>query len=163
MKKRVAVRNIQLCTKDCLCLYVCPYGATDTEDSVIDISKCDGCGACAEACPSKAISLVPISYPPQQRKDKDVVNALRKLSTSKTKQENIALQIAKQTNKKGLSNLLYAISKSNRIIAEDLLREAGYMLPQSKNTHQLLKALLKEDDIPKESVKYLLEKIEPNE
>ena len=24
-----AVRNLRLCTKDCLCLYVCPYGATD--------------------------------------------------------------------------------------------------------------------------------------
>lgn len=22
-----AVRNLRLCTKDCLCLYVCPYGA----------------------------------------------------------------------------------------------------------------------------------------
>ena len=26
--KRVAVRNLRLCTKDCLCLYVCPTGAT---------------------------------------------------------------------------------------------------------------------------------------
>ena len=37
-----AVRNLRLCTKDCLCLYVCPYGATDTEDSIIDINKCVG-------------------------------------------------------------------------------------------------------------------------
>ena len=46
-----AVRNIRLCTKDCLCLYVCPSGATDTENSVIDPEKCIGCGACVEACP----------------------------------------------------------------------------------------------------------------
>ena len=29
--KTVAVRNLRLCTKDCICLYVCPTGATDTE------------------------------------------------------------------------------------------------------------------------------------
>lgn len=33
MSKKYAVRNIRLCTKDCLCLYVCPTGATDTENS----------------------------------------------------------------------------------------------------------------------------------
>mgnify|MGYP002574308160 CR=1 FL=1 len=44
--KRVAVRNLRLCTKDCLCLYVCPTGATDTENSVIDTGKCLGCGDC---------------------------------------------------------------------------------------------------------------------
>ena len=26
--REYAVRNIRLCTKDCLCLYVCPTGAT---------------------------------------------------------------------------------------------------------------------------------------
>ena len=67
--KKIAVRNLRLCTKDCLCLYVCPVGATDTEDSVIDVNKCIGCGACADACPSAAISMVPVEYPPQQRKD----------------------------------------------------------------------------------------------
>ncbi|MGN0415634.1 MAG: ATP/GTP-binding protein [Agathobacter sp.] len=35
MDEKVAVRNLRLCTKDCLCLYVCPVGATDTENSVI--------------------------------------------------------------------------------------------------------------------------------
>ena len=56
MAEKYAVRNLRLCTKDCLCLYVCPTGATDTEDSVIDVSKCIGCGARAEACSSSAIS-----------------------------------------------------------------------------------------------------------
>ncbi len=46
MSKKYAVRNIRLCTKDCLCLYVCPTGATDTENSIIDPLKCIGCGGC---------------------------------------------------------------------------------------------------------------------
>ena len=37
--KTVAVRNLRLCTKDCICLYVCPTGATDTEDSIIDVNN----------------------------------------------------------------------------------------------------------------------------
>ena len=30
---------------------------------------------------------------------------------------------------------------SNKVIIEDLMREAGYMLPQSKNTHELLEKI----------------------
>ena len=50
MMEKVAVRNIRLCTKDCLCLYVCPVGATDTENSVIDVNKCIKCGKCIATC-----------------------------------------------------------------------------------------------------------------
>ena len=90
MTKKYAVRNIRLCTKDCLCLYVCPTGATDTENSVIDVSKCIGCGDCAGACPSGAISMVPEVYPQQQPKTEAVINVLRNLMRSKSEQEMIA-------------------------------------------------------------------------
>ena len=83
MMEKVAVRNLRLCTKDCLCLYVCPVGATDTENSIIDINKCIGCGACADACPSSAISMVPKVYPPQQPKTDEVKSVLNALSKNK--------------------------------------------------------------------------------
>jgi len=86
MSKKYAVRNIRLCTKDCLCLYVCPTGATDTENSIIDFEKCIGCGDCADACPSGAISMVPVEYPPQQTKTEAVVGALNALLHSKSEQ-----------------------------------------------------------------------------
>ena len=165
-KKMVAVRNIDLCSKDCLCLYVCPNGATDTENSIIDVDKCTGCGMCANACPSKAISMVPIEYPAQQKKKKEVVNNLNKLSKSKVEQEKIAKQIANNTDKPGFKKLMTAISKSNRLMAEDIIRESGYMLPQSSNTNKILNEIknnAKFENIPSKEIEKLLNKIKVND
>lgn len=158
MADKYAVRNIRLCTKDCLCLYVCPTGATDTENSIIDVDKCIGCGDCADACPSGAISMVPKVYPKQQDKTEAVIGALKVLMRSKSEQENIAA---------GLPNkLAIAIEKSNLIMAEDIIREAGYMLPQSDNAKEFLRSLLEQkqtEGFPKETVEKLLKAFNGNE
>ena len=157
MSDRIAIRNVRKCEKDCLCLYVCPTGASDTENSVIDAEKCVGCGACADACPAGAISMVPKEYPPQQEKKEAVIAALRSLVASKSEQEQLASLLP--------GKLAKALEKSNRIMAEDLLREAGYMLPQSGNVRQFLQELLSRegDGFPAETVKKLLAELPFNE
>ncbi|MEG1605683.1 MAG: 4Fe-4S binding protein [Clostridia bacterium] len=143
-----AVRTIRLCTKDCLCLYVCPTGATDTENSIIDVKKCIGCGVCAAACPSGAISMVPSEFPPQQAKTAQVESAMKALARSKAQQEKVALQLAETADDSALRQLLTALAQSNRLMGEDILREAGYMLPQSANTHAFLQALVDNPPAP---------------
>ena len=164
--KMLAVRNLRLCTKDCLCLYVCPTGATDTEDSIIDLEKCIGCGVCAEACPSGAISMVPAEYPPQQKKAERVLSASHVLSKNKADEEKIARQLAAAVPSDAFYRLMAALEKSARLVNEDILREAGFMLPQSGNTHELLLSWASNppsEDFPVEAARNLVAMLPDND
>ena len=156
-----AARNIRMCTKDCLCLYVCPTGATDTENGQIDFSKClDNCRLCVDACPSHAIYIVNDNYPPPQKKSESVKEVLFDLAKSKTLQSKIAYSIAMSSDNIIVNRLLKAISVSDKTIAEEFIREAGLMLPQSEEVRALLQELLnrrQQDDLPKDVIERLLE------
>ena len=86
MSKVYAHRDLKICSKDCLCLFVCPTGATNNETGQIDKDTCIGCGACASACPAHAITLLPRKLPPEQAKNKEVLNALKIVITNKIKE-----------------------------------------------------------------------------
>ena len=158
-----AYRNVRLCGKDCMCLYVCPTGATDTENSIIDVDKCiPGCMECVYSCPSGAISMVPPKYPPQQPKAGPVMAALRKLGASKMRQKKMAEAAAASAEGAVTRQFADAIALSNLRMAEDILRESGYLLPQSAQVRELLEAMLEKaaPDFPRDAAELLLEKLQ---
>lgn len=165
-RTHIAARNLRLCTKDCLCLYVCPTGASDTENSIIDPERCLGCGECARACPSGAISLVPLAYPPQQPKASDVLAPAFELAAHKAEAEGIARMLAATAGNEPLGRLAAAFARAERLVTEDLVRESGFMLPQSKNAHDLLRAMIANppgDDFPRAGAQRLLELLPEND
>lgn len=163
MAKFHAYRNIKLCSKDCLCLFVCPTGAADTETGQIDFSKCIGCGACANACPSHAITLIPNKMPKQQEKQEEVVRALFKVADTKVEVINKLKGMMSSSSSEEEKRLYKALIHANKVVIEDLMREAGYMLPESKNTHDLLEELKKTTKAKEETIDKLLNKLEVNE
>jgi len=117
--------------------------------------------ACVQACPSSAISMVPDTYPPQQPKANTVIAAQRALGHSKVRQEMIAAAVAASSTSSVARQFAKAIAKSNLRMAEDILREAGYMLPQSAEVRELLQAMLDNAaaDFPKAAAELLLTRL----
>jgi Fe-S-cluster-containing hydrogenase component 2 len=156
-----AARNISLCTKDCLCLFVCPTGATDTETGQIDFDRClDGCRLCVDACPSHALYLVMDNYAEPKQKSARVTQALQALMESKSGQETVATTLASTADSDAKKLLAKAFAYSNRILAEDCGREAGFMLPQSAVVRDFLIGLLDQpfdETFPTDAVRELLE------
>ena len=158
MTKSHAYRNIKLCTKDCLCLFVCPTGATNTETGQVDFEKCIGCGACANACPSRAITMIPNILPKVQPKNNAMVNALFTIADNKIKENQILNDMLNKVPNDE-QKLIKALIHSNTVIIEDLMREAGYMIPQSPKSQELLTKLAANNS----TANKILETIKPNE
>jgi Fe-S-cluster-containing hydrogenase component 2 len=136
-----ASRNVARCNKDCVCLFVCPTGATNTETGQIDRETCvEGCRACVDACPSHAISLVMERYPEPRSKSADLACSLLTLCERKVNEEGTALSLAdaQDNGSSATARVARALAKSARILAEDCAREAGYMIPQSEATRATL-------------------------
>ncbi|MGM0509216.1 MAG: 4Fe-4S ferredoxin [Fusobacteriota bacterium] len=135
-----AVRNGSLCTKDCVCLYVCPTGATATEDGSIDKSKClDGCRLCVDACPSNAIYLLPEKLPVTKKLTDDISEGLYNITK---KYGDIYFDLVKTIEKEENKNrrrLMKALAHSTKILSEDGIRGAGYLKPEVEIFEQLLK------------------------
>jgi len=106
--------------------------------------------------------MVPDRYPPQQHKTETVVAAQRALGASKVRQEKIAETVAAKSNSAVTKQFAEAIAKSNRLMAEDILRESNYMIPQSAEVRELLKTMLKNasPDFPKDAAELLLDKLQ---
>jgi len=106
--------------------------------------------------------MIPDKYPPQQPKKEEVIKTQRALGHSKARQERIADDFAASSGSAVTKQFARAVAKSNRLMAEDLLRESGFLLPQSDVVRDLIEAMLEsaQPDFPVDAAELLLEKLQ---
>ena len=107
--------------------------------------------------------MLPRVYPKQKVKDKHVISELFKLADSKIEQIKILKNMINESSNDDEKLLYKALIHSNKVIIEDLFREAGFMLPQSTNTNKFLKSLLGKDKEIDTIINKLLSKLVVND
>lgn len=121
------------------------------KQTVRNICLCiKGC-FCLYVCLTGAVSRVPKEYPKQLDKKEPVINAFKGLTVQQDRAGRIASKLPG-------GRLAVVIKKSNQIMAEDLIREAGCMLPKSENSYEFLQDFLTLDQpggFPESSTKNL--------
>lgn len=136
-----AARNIKLCTKDCMCLFICPTGATDTENGQIDQERCiDGCRLCVDACPSHAIYIVPERYPERKLPEGKIADVLTDLLMNKSSLSIQSLAVSTVRDAPEEAAFFKSLALSSRILAEDCIRESGYMVPDREQFRALMES-----------------------
>ena len=107
--------------------------------------------------------MLPRVYPKQKVKDIRVVKELFIIADSKIEQIKILKYLMSKSNNDDEKRLYKALIHSNKVIIEDLFREAGYMLPQSSNANKLLISLKDKDEEVDKIINKLLDKLEIND
>lgn len=101
--------------------------------------------------------------PKQQEKKEEVIRALFKVANTKMDAINQLKGMINLSSSEDEKRLYKALIHANKVIIEDLMREAGYMLPESKNTHEFLEELKKTTPQQEDTIQQLLNKLEVNE
>ena len=107
--------------------------------------------------------MLPNEMPKQQGKSNEVIATLLKIANNKIMETQMLNNLLTSANEKD-SIFIKALIHSNKVVIEDLMRESGYMLPQSKYTFNLLSDLSKSsNNIVRDLAKDLINRISFNE